>query len=252
MVKNKKIFFGILVVIILISGWWVWKSQTIVHIGICGPKGMGWNYDVSYCDKSCNADNDCMFTCGCGDINKNEICHDEGIIYDCVNHEVKCEKGKCVIGEEVLPTGVTITTDKTEYNQGETVKITVQNGLDKSIWDFTSCGGKPFWDLQKFDDGRWQSLDVDLPQLEGEDWICYLKLCETQEPVQLKLKSEITDEWHINFFCNFIDENGHLLDEAEMISVKEGTYRLVLTYGLDNEYVNKNTIYSNEFIIKEK
>ena len=51
-------------------------------------------------------------------------------------------------------------------------------------------------------------------------------------------------------FCNFNDENGHLLDKAEMINIQGGTYRLVLTYGLDNEYVNKNAIYSNEFIIK--
>jgi len=107
-----KILVGVLVVgLVLIAGWWIWSSQTIKDLkGICGPKGMGTNYNVSYCDKLCDVDNDCKFTCGCGAINKNEICHDEGIIYDCIEHETKCEKGRCVIGREKLPTQEVIIT----------------------------------------------------------------------------------------------------------------------------------------------
>jgi len=63
---------------------------------ICGPKGMGENYDVSFCDKSCNVDEDCKFVCGCGAISKNEICNDEGIMYDCEDLEVRCENNKCI------------------------------------------------------------------------------------------------------------------------------------------------------------
>lgn len=92
------------IAVILAGALWIWSNQNAgAKSGICGPRGMGPDYDGSYCDKSCNVDNDCKFTCGCGAINKNETCHDEGIIYDCVNREVKCEKGGCVSGKEKLP-----------------------------------------------------------------------------------------------------------------------------------------------------
>ncbi|HOV97820.1 MAG TPA: hypothetical protein PLW49_02270 [bacterium] len=104
--KKVKILVGILVVVILVtSGWWIWKNQTVKGLdfesnGTCGLKASGSNYDISYCDRSCNLDIDCQFTCGCGAVNKNEICHDEGIIYDCVERYVKCEEKKCVALEE--------------------------------------------------------------------------------------------------------------------------------------------------------
>lgn len=72
--------------------------------GICGPKGMGDNYDLSYCNKICDTSSDCKFTCGCGAINKDEICHDIGVKYDCVDHYTKCENGKCDYGEEKIRT----------------------------------------------------------------------------------------------------------------------------------------------------
>ena len=61
----------------------------------CGPSVMGHNYSPENCDTSCEQDSDCISTCGCGTINKNEICHDEDIIWDCVASEVECANGTC-------------------------------------------------------------------------------------------------------------------------------------------------------------
>jgi hypothetical protein len=103
--RSKKILIGILIVI-LATGWWWTRKEIKKNIpgqeGVCGPKAMGSGYDMSYCNKSCDIDIDCKFSCGCGAINKDEIFHDEGIIYDCVDRYVKCEEKKCIVIEEKL------------------------------------------------------------------------------------------------------------------------------------------------------
>ncbi len=149
-----KIVVEILIMgVILVGGWWILNSQTIEGPrGTCGQKAMGSNYDVSYCDKLCNMDNDCKFTCGCGAINKNEICHDEGIIYDCVDHNVKCKDSRCVIGKEILPEEVSIITDKTEYQQGE--KITATLNYKSEIYQWDRYG----WSIQKWENGSWITI----------------------------------------------------------------------------------------------
>ena len=69
-------------------------------LSICGPDGPAYWIDVSNCNKSCMTDEDCVFTCGCGAINKNEICHHEGVKYKCIDRDVRCENNTCVAGEE--------------------------------------------------------------------------------------------------------------------------------------------------------
>ena len=45
-------------------------------------------------------------------------------------------------------TDVSVSTDQPEYGQGKTVRITVRNGLDASIWYAQSVDcGEPFWVL---------------------------------------------------------------------------------------------------------
>ena len=153
---------------------------------------------------------------------------------------------------------ISITTDKKEYAVGDIVKIVVRNGLDEPVWgEFNSdCGGMPFWGLQKLTDGDWVNLTVDMPFLDGKDFGCHLIFCERTYPVALKPNSEIKDEWNITYFCNYVDEYGHLLDKPKVIKIEEGTYRLVLTYGLkvsnEDRFIieNINTVYSNKFIVK--
>ena len=100
-IKNKesRSLVVVIIVIIIVLIFLIFKSL-FIQKEICGLKVMGKNYDVSFCNLSCSTDNDCRFTCGCGAINKNETCQDEGTIYDCVNHQVKCEENKCISGEE--------------------------------------------------------------------------------------------------------------------------------------------------------
>jgi len=102
MAKATKILIGILVIVVIIVGaWWILNNIFIEKpLQMCGPSGKYYWVDISNCNKSCLTDEDCKFTCGCGAINKNEICHDPGATYDCVDHEVKCENSICVVGEE--------------------------------------------------------------------------------------------------------------------------------------------------------
>jgi len=66
--------------------------------------GLKCKTSYQWCEpiEKCQTDSDCKFTCGCGAISKDEICDDDGIIWDCVDHYVSCESGKCVLGEEKL------------------------------------------------------------------------------------------------------------------------------------------------------
>jgi len=70
---------------------------------------MGPNYNSNYCNVECETSNDCFYTCGCGAINIKEKCHDEGIVYDCVDTAVKCQNNKCIATEEKLGLSYTCT-----------------------------------------------------------------------------------------------------------------------------------------------
>lgn len=74
--------------------WWYTKQ----NLPISQILDIKTTKDIKYCEQ----DSDCKYTCGCGAINKNEICHDEGATYDCVNHEVRCENNICITGEEII------------------------------------------------------------------------------------------------------------------------------------------------------
>lgn len=84
------------VVIISIIGYSIFTQKE----KICGPNIVGLGHDISSCEKTCETDNDCKFSCGCGAISKLEICDTEGIEFDCVLAESNCQEGTCVEGEE--------------------------------------------------------------------------------------------------------------------------------------------------------
>jgi len=249
-----KILIGVLVVgVVLIAGWWIRNGQTIKNPrGICGPKGMGINYDVLYCDETCNVDDDCKFTCGCGAINKNEICHDEGITYDCVDHEVKCKEGRCIIGKEILLKQVTLTTDKTDYEEGEEMKIVINNKRDKPI--YLLLEGDIYAD----------PIKIEIERHENGSWVSALSPftlfsknqkcgpfgqgprigCEKIEP-QEKLEIEKS-----LYYSKCVD------GQPKRFSFPPGRYRLKIGIGekcwAGTAKEAPNIIYSNEFTIKEK
>jgi len=153
------------------------------------------------------------------------------------------------------PLLVTITTDKTEYQRGETAKITVKNGLERSIFgDFGYCGGDPFWGLEKFAGGNWIRLNFSLPLLYSGKETCDVVLCERVESAELKTTSEIKDQWHLTNVCEWPEESIGV-PKTEPKHIEEGNYRISFTYGLGREGFNlleTKTIYSDEFTIKEK
>jgi len=240
MTTKTKIFIGILVFIVIstATGWWIWNHIFIEKpLSVCEPKEVNKFNDVSFCNKSCKTDEDCKFTCGCGAINNSETCHDQGTVYDCVEREVMCENNICVAREEKTSQEVIITTDKKEYERGETVKITIKNNLDQDIWYWDNSGEFiPLVGIQIFKDGKWQDL-------EKKDACACKENCThfSNGLVDLKAKGMIIDSWDTKADCT-----GTIIEE--------GKYRTVFTYYLDAVAMQekKINIYSNEFTIKEK
>ena len=68
----------------------------------CGVMGLGDKYSPDACDRSCKQISDCQFACGCGAINREENCFDDGIIYDCTGMNTDCINNKCTIIEEKI------------------------------------------------------------------------------------------------------------------------------------------------------
>jgi hypothetical protein len=84
---KKSVIIGIVVVIIIL----------IIIIGFLYINRCRIS-DNSKCNKKCNIDSDCISSCGCGPINKNEKCDFEGRNINCeVLGPVKCINNKCQI-----------------------------------------------------------------------------------------------------------------------------------------------------------
>lgn len=92
--KNKeKILIGVIVVIVGVLIFLLPKN-------ICGPEIGGEGRDNSYCDRSCERDEDCNFVCGCGVININEKCDMGAVLIECEFPPldfIKCQNSKCVV-----------------------------------------------------------------------------------------------------------------------------------------------------------
>jgi len=128
---------------------------------------------------------------------------------------------------------VLVSTDKTGYIQGEKVKISVKNNLDRSIFYERQIGcGLSFWRLESNENGAWQSKEI-------------ISTCfwEMAGPLITELKSgeSITNEWNLTSGDNFIGE---------------GNYRIIFNYGLDEKYYwqqmdgGQLSEYSDEFAVK--
>lgn len=91
---KKSVIIGIiiLVVLIIIVAAWMFTGKK----EICGPAFLGEGRNASSCDTSCQTETDCKYICGCGAINKEEICDTTGAEVDCLAPgEIKCVEGKC-------------------------------------------------------------------------------------------------------------------------------------------------------------
>ena len=244
LLRGKKILIGILVIgIILISAFWVYENQRI-------SEG-----ELYACDKS----NDCIIVDGIGccacptSINKQYLeywreksrakhdCSDIRCI-GCLGpkeyFEAKCIDKRCKAVPKQFTEQVTITTDKTEYEQGETVKIMVRNNLEIPIWYAQSVRcGTSFWLLET---------------CEGEE-VSYYEICLWVAPdyrfTKLNLTEILEEEWDGKLWGSGLEE--YKLPEP-------GCYRIVFPYSYsvnkkklyEDWGEDKKTIFSNEFTIK--
>ncbi|MCD4693983.1 hypothetical protein K8R62_01355 [bacterium] len=152
-----------------------------------------------------------------------------------------------------LENEVIISTDKNEYSQGENMKITIENNLDREIYH--NNGGDRYWDIQKFENGEWQWLAIGNSfqisnQNSGDS--CYIALFEGVEPIALEPKLSTQKEWN-QIICPYEPGSPSI---AEYIGV--GEFRFKFNYGFkvseqDPYAVSspQKIIYSITFIIKD-
>jgi ribosomal protein L21E len=136
-----------------------------------------------------------------------------------------------LVKEKEILKEVTITTDKREYEQGEEVKITVENISNKEIKI-----SLPYYiyGIEKLMAGEWKNLATnkcDCPEIECKVSPSYF-LLPAGEKFELK--------W---------DQKEIKCDTLEFIQVSVGKYR---AYTIVVEKERAKRIYSNEFTIKEK
>ena len=158
------------------------------------------------------------------------------------------------IEDEIIKDGktkVTITTDKTEYRQGEKVKIIIKNNTDKKI--FTWISGYCSLGFQKYKDGKWKTIEgAFYPRCCPCGTVCEPRDCIYMAPGETSEK-----EW--DQIIDWCEESKKKMEDAL------GKYRFTLEYvehtiecdpGFEKiccyEY-NKNewkTTHSNALIIK--
>jgi len=136
--------------------------------------------------------------------------------------------------------GVTITTDKTEYKQGESVKITLKNDLKKSIFSHIGSGTPVFcieYVERKTPAGNWEELFAQ----------CQYPHCiyDIDAPGEIKPGQSKTLEWKPLIYID---------GTLKRIQAGSGIYRLISLYqirgGPSSENWEWKTTKSNEFTIK--
>lgn len=143
---------------------------------------------------------------------------------------------------------VTITTDKTEYEQGEIVRIIIKNNSDEKIFAYLEGGEfREFplcWlKLERFENGKWVSI-------EGSPCLyCPCgAMCEIPGVIYLRPGEIREGEWDQGI--RWCEKN---IEKRKNVSF--GKYRLMFNYHeyKEGQWVSERewkTIYSNAFMIK--
>jgi len=224
--NNWKFLLIVAVLAVIIGGGtlcWIWHNQ---------------GEEVSL-TKHCQEDSDC----GWGTIQGDPM--RIGCVLDGVTDEgppnLKCVCNKNYIPskceqQEIILEQVTITTDKTEYEQEEKIGTVLVNNLDKTIsyrdWSnaWNECGGSSF-KLGKKENGEYNFFQIGLTEC--------LKLS-----VELQAGSTM-----------IYSLDPKKLEGIPSNRLDKGTYKWEFSYVIENDNKEKITeggiIYSNEFTIKE-
>ncbi len=142
---------------------------------------------------------------------------------------------------------VTIITDKTTYERGEKIKITIKNNIGKDIWYFKEIGcGLSFWQLEKKIHELWKQMS-------------WGKVCAWEaEPPLTNLPIGGTDSyiWDQSLFGWNASSN------HKTVFIEKGIYRFSFVYywNCPDPYQSRKDVkcegwrkvYSNEFVSDEK
>jgi len=131
---------------------------------------------------------------------------------------------------------VVITTNKTEYEQGETVEITISNGLEQPIWYVGESPYPSCCTLFKWEENKWVNLGVPFNVKQVVPPASY----SGPSPIdaeELKPGESIHKEWNMK------------MGEWSERFLEKGKYRFGFYYGLSKKNYTE-IIYSNEFTIK--
>lgn len=252
--KAKILIIILAVGIVSAAGWWVWNNQiTPGRLGYerCLKLEAEISEDISSIDNSCEIDSDCKplnfggnWVNICVNQNTNTLAVQSAVknflkkcpfpgVYPPI--ECLCVENKCapIIKESQE---VTIATDKTEYEQGETVKIIIRNDLDKEKWIYL-----PFYTIERFDNGDWIEIKkVDCPCEVACNIAAYFIL----QPHGVKeYQWDQKETW-----CS----DPTRISQTISNQVPPGKYRIKSEISDVDEHKSKQTIYSSEFTIKEK
>ena len=150
----------------------------------------------------------------------------------------KCENGECEKVKEELIEDVSIATNKTEYEQGETVEIMIENNSNREQkMDY------PIYIIERFENNNWIEVkEVRCPC--GAD-------CSTVGPSPIKSKDKLKFEWdQQESWCD--DSVSMIYSKKISKQVPGGIYRVKSVKRGINGTNDDQSIYSNEFTIKEK
>ena len=164
-----------------------------------------------------------------------------GTLFGAVSYLLKTPKTDLPIVNPVVETKigeVVITTDKMEYEQGEEVKIIIENNSDQE-----QKISSPPYVVEKFENDNWVEVKQVWCPCNG---FCY----DAFGPLSIKSKDKLEHKWNQQeSWCS-----DRSMPSSKEISnqVQLGRYRIKsIKINLDDKD-NKQTIYSNEFTIKEK
>ncbi len=228
--KVKILIGALIVVLVLVGGKLIWNLFTCRDICYGNkvqpqvPTDFGFScatVSMLVCSKKCGAECETHKDCP-----KGFICNFE----DC----------RC-IPEIQLEKQVTITTDKTEYGLGETIRIIVKNNLDKPIWfygwsEFTCVGG--------FSIGKKEKGYKEFYPLATEKCLSPIVKLEPKSERVYKLNLSLStparkhwEEYNVELLGTFKFKFNYFLNET---SAQE-------------HHINEAiTIYSNEFTIRKR
>ena len=256
-----KILIGVLIVgIVLIGGWLIQSNYVNQNNQISRQKTtctQDTALDFFYsgqssdpCNRLCNFDNDCKLECGCECISKNEKCIYTGVECEMPNpnYGCKCINNTCKY-EYIGIEQVTITTDKTEYEPGEMIRITFSNNKPEPIYVyFEGCrhfkepigsvieSVQHFWNMSKFEDGKWRKIITNFELYD--DIFCYTDSAGWDTTIK-EFKSPVVVMWNQTTYTDYLRK------VSEMVT--SGKFKVEFCYFYEKDVsITEKEVYNKE------